>query len=133
MKSNLEMGLRSFQLKVVRGKLKALSCKVLPDLSCLLSTRPICGGGGLEEGAGGPDGALERAQPRAETQPWLPHVCKGSQLSCTFSRKVSKVQTLMWGKEKANALPEYYRKPGSIKNNGYLADVSYQKNNYERS
>ena len=41
MKSYLEMGLRSFPLNVVRGKLKALSCKVPPDLSFLLSVRPI--------------------------------------------------------------------------------------------
>lgn len=64
MKSNLEMGLRSFQLKVVRGKLKALSCTVLPDLSCLLSTGPIRGGGGSpEEGAGGLDRARTRTGP----------------------------------------------------------------------
>ena len=93
MKSNLEMGLRSFQLKVVRGKLKALSYKVLPDLSCLLSTRPIrgVGAGGPEEGAGGLDRARERAQPQHERQPWLLYVREGSRLSCTFSRNVSKV------------------------------------------
>lgn len=39
----------------------------------------------------------------------------------------------MWGKEKANVLPEYYRKLASMKTNGYLTDVSYQKNNYERN
>lgn len=43
MKSYLEIGLRSFQLKVVRGKLKVWSCKGLPDLSFLLSMRPIVG------------------------------------------------------------------------------------------
>ena len=57
MKSYLEIGLRSFRLKVVRGKLKVGSCKVLPDLSFLLSVRPIVEGS-LEQGA---QGDLDRA------------------------------------------------------------------------
>lgn len=51
MKSYLEIGLRSFRLKVVRGKLKVGSCKVLPDLSFLLSVRPTVEGS-LEQGTG---------------------------------------------------------------------------------
>jgi hypothetical protein len=67
MKSYLEIGLRSFRLKVVREKLKAQSCKVLPDLSFLLSTRPTVEGG-LVQGA---QGDLDRAcaRPWCKSQP----------------------------------------------------------------
>lgn len=93
MKSYLEMGLRSFPLKVVRGKLKALSCNVLPDLSFLLSTRPIrwedvWGRGPEREDL---DRALERAGCKNQPPPLLLYMCKGGHLSRAFSKSVSTV------------------------------------------
>lgn len=61
MKSYLEIGLRSFRLKVVRGKVESFVVRVLPDLSFLLSTRPIVEWS-VELGA---QGDLDRACARA--------------------------------------------------------------------
>lgn len=87
MKSYLEMGLRSFQLKVVRGKLKALSCKVLPDLSFLLSTRPIHWEGIWRKGLGAWTGHTREHGTENQPQPWLLYVCKGGPSELNFQQK----------------------------------------------
>lgn len=77
MKSYLEIGLRSFRLKVVRGKLKARSCKVLPDLSFLLSTRPTVEGGLVQGAQGDVDRACARQWVQKPIRARLLRVHKG--------------------------------------------------------
>lgn len=132
MKSYSEIGLRSFWLKVVRGKLKAGCYKVLPDLSFLLSTRPIRWEGvstwrGLEDGA--------RAGSTVQKPAWSALLSirqRGKPSVLNFKRKCLQGTDFDVEEGKANVPPDYYRKPGSGKDDSRHSGVSYQENNHER-